>query len=259
MRAPSPAAGPNDLAGLQDAFAKALFDVRAAPDGFAGEGVRERLGLYRGNLSATWDKALSNAYPVLRQLVGEEFFTALARAYGMAHPSDNPDLNRFGAQLAQFLTGFPHVADLPYLPDMARLEWLLHRAHYAPDAPHVDAATLAALTPEQFEAARFALHPACALFASQWAVAPLWLAHQPEGDTDFPRQMDVPSKALIARPAFAVEVNPLDDAAHAALAGIAARRSVGEALDAAFAVSGDFDMNASLALWLRCGVLLRPD
>ena len=75
------------------------------------------------NEEVSWDKVLGSAFPVVRQLVGEEFFSALARAYGMAHPSDNPDLNRFGAAFAGFLRDFPHVAELPYLPDMARLEW----------------------------------------------------------------------------------------------------------------------------------------
>ncbi|HSC11045.1 MAG TPA: DNA-binding domain-containing protein, partial [Rhodanobacteraceae bacterium] len=64
--------------------------------------VLDRLALYRGNISAAWEKALANAYPVVRALVGDEFFGGLARAYGRAHPSVSGDLNRFGARFAEF-------------------------------------------------------------------------------------------------------------------------------------------------------------
>src|SRR6478672_806925 len=116
------------LADAQQAFSAALFDAAddaPALHAFHGDAglARQRLALYRGNLTSAWDKALSSAYPVLKALVGAEFFTALARAYGKAHPSEDGDLNRFGASFADFLAGFPHVADYPYFPDMARLEW----------------------------------------------------------------------------------------------------------------------------------------
>jgi hypothetical protein len=112
------------LAAQQQAFSDALF----APAAEASLKLRhgERFGLYRGNLASTWTKALAAAYPVIAQLVGEEFFAALAREYGRAHPSDSGDLNRFGARFEPFLRCFEHVKDLPYLPDMARLEWQLH-------------------------------------------------------------------------------------------------------------------------------------
>ena len=67
--------------------------------GGAGE---HGLALYRGNLSATWDKTLSAAYPVLRAAGRRRIFQRADAAYGMAHPSDDADLNRFGACFAAF-------------------------------------------------------------------------------------------------------------------------------------------------------------
>jgi hypothetical protein len=210
--------------------------------------------LYRGNQTATWRKTLAAAYPVVLALVGEEFFGGLARAYGRAQPSDNPDLNQFGARFAAFLRTFPHVAGLPYLPDMAELEWALHRAHYAPMAPALDAAQLAALPPEQIEAATFQLQGQ--LLASAYAVAPLWLAHQPDSGVAFPAELAQPSYALVARPQWTPQVVPLSAASHAALAALAQGQSFGDALDAAFAWQDDFDVAANLQLWLAQGVLL---
>ncbi len=245
-------------ASRQQAFAAALF----APDQadavlaqFKGGAGEHGLALYRGNLSATWNKTLSGAYPVLRELAGEEFFGALARAYGMAHPSDDADLNRFGARFADFLERFEHVADYPYFPDMARLEWALHRAHFAADANGLDANALGALAPQQVEAARVTLHPACTLLASDWAVVSLWQAHEPGSGMEFPATMAAPSFALVARPHWKAELEPISHAAHAALSVLAAGGTFGAALDAAFDIDEQFNVAAHLQRWLDLALL----
>ena len=252
----SPCSGavPEALAASQAAFARALVDSSGEAEVQASFSNAHRFALYRGNLTVTWDKVLCAAYPVLRQLVGAEFFTALSRAYGMANPSTDADLNNFGASLAAFLDGFEHVADYPYLADMARLEWALHRNHFAPDAIAVTAAQLGSLDPARFEAARATLHPACTLFASRWTIVPLWQAHQPGSGVGFPADMARPSFGLVARPRWKSEVAEITAAAHAALSELASGRDFGAALDAAFAIDEDFDIGAQLAQWLALGV-----
>jgi hypothetical protein len=242
----------------QQAFGDALFDAGLAGEAGAqvkGEAVDERIGIYRGNLVSSWDKALSAAYPVVRQLVGAEFFTALARAYGKAWPSQDPDLNCFGANFATFLAGFEHTADYPYLPGMARLEWSLHTAYYAPDAPALDASRLSALSPDDLENARFIPHPAMRLEQAEWAVAQLWLAHQ-NGGMPFPEQMHADSFALVVRPRWQPRLLTLSGAAFAALSELAAGKTFGEALDAALALEEDFDAATHLKQWLEAGAFI---
>ena len=245
-----------ELAATQQSFALALFD----PTGEAGvlaqfsHGDPARFGLYRGNLTVTWDKVLSAAYPVIRQLVGDEFFTALSRAYGMANPSTDADLNNFGAGFAAFLGSFEHVARYPYLPDMGRFEWALHRNHFAPDAGAVTAAELGSIDPAQFESVRASLHPACVLFASNWAVVPLWQAHRPDSGAEFPEYMEKPSFGLIARPRWKSELAVISASAYAALSALDKGGNFGAALDAAFAIDDDFDLPAHLAQWIALGV-----
>ncbi len=250
------AAGAADaLAATQDAFARALFDPAAEAALFPHVGSDAgRFGLYRGNLTVTWDKVLSAAYPVIRQLVGEAFFTALSRAFGMAHPSNDADLNTFGAGFPGFLAGFKHVAQFPYLPDMARFEWALHRNHFAPDAAPITAAQLGSLDPLRFEQARARLHPACSLFQSDWAIVPLWLAHHPGSGVDFPHDMAEPSRGVIARPRWKSEVAAMPASAFAAMSALAAGNTFGAALDAAFALDEDVDVPALLAQWVALGV-----
>lgn len=248
------------LAASQQAFAQVLLDPDAADAAeldLRGEAAPARLALYRGNLLATWRRALANAYPVVLALVGEDFFGGLARAYGQHSPSDSPDLNRYGAHFAAFLDDFAPAAQLPYLPDMARLEWALHCAWLAPDAPALAAETLAALTPAQLEARHFTLHPACSLLSSRWQVAQLWQAHQQQGEGAdcFPQQLQQPGDYLVCRPRWQAQVLELDVASHAALQRLQRGECFGAALDAAFALDEDFDLGRHLQQWLAHGVL----
>ena len=244
-------AGGDALAAQQQAFAEALFAASAEP----GLHLRhaERFPLYRGNLTATWRKALQSAYPVIAQLVGEEFFNALAREYGRAHPADSGDLNRFGAHFARFLQGFEHVRDLPYLPDMARLEWHLHRIHYA---SHEEALQAQDIDPQTLEEQSFRWQRTAQLYASDWAVVPLWLAHQGQGGA-FPQKMDEAGQALLSRPQWTAHVTPLALPEYAALRLLQEGKSYGVALDAAFALDEDFDVAASLQRWLQHRILVK--
>ena len=247
------------LAQTQSTFSTALFDretqAQALPL-FKGDAqlAEQRLALYRGHLSATWDKTLAAAYPVLQTLVGEEFFEGLARAYGQAYPSQLGDLNHFGMRFADFLAAFEHVAQYPYFPDMARLEWALHRAHYAANARSLAAPDLAQVAPDQLDGARLFFHPACHLLVSEWAVVDLWLAHQPEAHGGFPAQMAHNNAALVVRPQWKTDVVSLSASAYVALSALQQGHTLGEALDAALEVESEFDFGSHLKQWLELGI-----
>ncbi len=250
------------LASAQQSFASALFvagNDSLALAQFDGETRGQRFALYRSNLMATWERTLANAYPVLVLLVGQEFFGALARAYGSRHPSDNGDLNLFGRHFSQFLASFAHVAEYPYLPDMARLEWALQHARHAPDATGISAAEFAALPAERIETLVLALHPACQLLQFEWPTLALWQAHQSaHAGQPFPQMTCAPSRALVVRPLWQPAVLELTEAGHAALSALVQGLSVGAALDAAFDIDEAFDVAAHLQQWMAHAVLVAP-
>ncbi|NNG24497.1 MNIO family bufferin maturase [Telluria aromaticivorans] len=247
------------LAAVQQQFGNALFDHRheSSLEPFLSEGGIKRLSLYRGNLSAGWERALADAYPVIRQLVGEEFFEGLARAYGKATPSTDPDLAGFGLRFADFLAGFAPASAYPYLPDMARLEWAVHRAWLAPDAEPLGIDTLVNLAPETLDTARFTLHSSVAMLRSPWATAPLWQAHQPGGPA-LPPGVDRPCVALVVRPHWKVEMVELGAPDAVALERMLAGANFGEAVDAVLACGEGSrvpDIGAMLQGWFRLGLV----
>lgn len=245
---------------LQATFAAALIDTKGATQAIAhftasDQRTLDRLALYRANVRATWEKALANAYPVVRALVGEEFFRGLARAYGRAHPSSSGDLNRFGEQFSGYVGDFPQARSLAYLRDVAALEWCVHRAHYALDCADIRHDRITSLAPGDLLAARFALNPACAWVDSAFPIASIWLAHQPGCTEPLPGELERREVALIVRPRWRVEVLTSSDGEIAALRHLQAGFDMECAIGAALAVEPRFDFPRALVRWLDHAIL----
>ncbi len=254
-----------ELFDFQSDFAAALRDRQRTPAmqrWLAGDAdlVERRMAIYRANMVAAADKALSSAYPVIRQVVGEEFFHGLAREYQRGTPSTSGDLTDFGARFDAFLAAFEHTQSLPYLPDLAALEWAVHRAGGAADAPDWDAAALGAVEPEQQAAIRFAWSPGLAVIESPHPIVRIWTIHQPGYDGEFSVDWANADTALVARDGFAVVVTECDAADATFIRASLAGTPLGDAATATLATHPDFDLGAllgrAIAARLLCGFTL---
>ena len=194
---------------FQADFSAALIarDPAARPDGLDRE-AEARFRIYRNNFYHDLGQQLEEAYPVVRRLVGDDFFFATAREYLLEHPPRSRSLALFGGEFPGFLEGFPPAASLPYLPDVARLEraWLeaLHSADAAPLAPAALAGQIEALAD-----ARFGAHPAARIVTSDYPIVDLWRSNQPGVDPSRRTFKAVGQSALITRPQLHVEVRKL--------------------------------------------------
>ncbi|MBX7230020.1 MAG: DNA-binding domain-containing protein [Burkholderiaceae bacterium] len=194
-----------DLSQQQGVFASALQDP--ANTAFLLpllmgeiETNQKRIGLYRGNVVANAQRALSAIYPVLQEIVGEDFFAGLARAFWKIQAPDSGDWNQYGRQLPYFLAEFEHAQHLPYLSDVARLEWAVHQAVYAADEPEN------AIRAEPDVLWR----PGTQILISSYPIADIWLAHQASDSDELSQRLEhmrwVEQGALIFRESFAVKV-----------------------------------------------------
>ncbi len=226
----------------------------------SGELVESRMAIYRANMVAAADKALASAYPVIRQVVGEEFFHGLAREYQRGTPSTSGDLTGFGASFDAFLAAFEHTAAMPYLPDLARLEWAVHRAYGAADAPDWDPASLGAVEAEQQAAIRFTWAPGTAVVASTHPIVRIWTIHQPGYDGEFSVAWDLADTALVSRDGFLVTVTDCSPADAAFIGASLAGATLADAAAAALAALPHFDLGAllgrALSARLVCGFTL---
>lgn len=237
----------------QAGFAAALLDAhRPAPAGLRawnGSDPARRFGVYRNNVIVSLVGALADTFPVLRQLVGGEFFDAMAAAYVRARPPASPVLAHYGEGLADWLASFAPAQALPYLPDMARLEHARVAAYHAADAEPLAAEAIAAqlADPASLPTSRPRLHPSCRVLRSDFAVHALWAAHQHEGD--WPAiAVDQPCAMLVLRDAVdEVLVIEIDASAAAFIAALLDHLTLADALQRAAAV----DLAGTLALLLR--------
>ncbi|MDP9127265.1 MAG: DNA-binding domain-containing protein [Pseudomonadota bacterium] len=91
----------------------------------------QRLGIYRFHYKATLREALALTFPVVARLVGGNFFNGMADAFTTASAPSQPCLAEFGDQFPGFIGSFAPAKSLPYLADVALMEWMLSAAAHA--------------------------------------------------------------------------------------------------------------------------------
>lgn len=167
------------LRDLQSAFLQAIYTDEPLCADVLDKASQDanRFDIYRNNTRLGLTSILANSYPVLEQLVGEAFFANLARAYIKQYPQKAGDRHTFGAHLADFLRTFKPALSLPYLSDVARLEWATFYASLAPDALRLDFDTLSAHLVQEPELT-LVLHPSASWVSQQFNGLEIWQAHQ---------------------------------------------------------------------------------
>src|SRR5437870_2320134 len=103
-----------------------------------GLSASARLAVYRHHVFTSLTEALEATYPVVCRLVDRRFFGWVADQYVRVRPPAGPCLFEYGADFPEFVAAFPACAHLPWLADVARLEWAMNAALHAPDAPALE-------------------------------------------------------------------------------------------------------------------------
>ncbi|MHB1098168.1 MAG: HvfC/BufC N-terminal domain-containing protein [Burkholderiales bacterium] len=248
----------NSLHDIQTRFANAIFSGRYAE--FSGEILEDgedRLAIYRNNVFGGLGQALRVLYPAVFNLVGESFFVNLAEGYIRAHSSTCGDLARFGDSFPDFLENISTEAGLPYLPDLARLEHLLHLTYHAADREFLDLQRLASVPEVGLGALTFELHPACLLLESNYPVQLIWQLCQPGGEEG--GEVDLSAggvRLLIARTGLQTTIRQLGAGEHALLDAFSKARPFDAACAATLDIEPDFDLSGTLQRLVATGVVV---
>lgn len=248
---------------LQQSFAGALFaaDGTTPPFGIAPPAdAAERVAIYRNAMFVNYRKALGATYAVVQRLVGAPFFNAAVDGFVRAHASTSGDLNVYGDEFGNFLAAYPHARDLPYLPDVARLEWAIDEAQRAADcarAPEAVLAALGAVAPADVATVRFTLDPSCRLVASPFPILRIWQVNQPDHEGDDWVDLDAGADALLVRREEAgASLSQLAPGEHAFVGALVEGAPLGAALDAAQAADAAFDLGAILRKHIASGTIV---
>jgi len=236
LRAPDSPAPPFDYTGDTDKTAAAL-------------------AVYRNNIRSSLSKALADIFPVVAQLVGEEFFKFAANEYFNAEPPSSPLIANYGDRFPEFLDAFEPARSVPYLADMAQLEIAWLAAYRAADAEPLDAQAILAAGGGDPSDLVLTLHPSLRLIKSPFAVGSIWRRHQRDAARE-----DIKARAgeciLIIRPEREVHLSVISAGAFAALERLNAGESVAEALGDAAMIDDNFDPQATFEIIFGGGCVI---
>lgn len=242
---------PLELADVQRRFARRLLQPGPARD--------RRMAVYRNNVAASLIGVLRAHFPVIERIVGAEFFEAAAAAFVRAAPPASPVLAEYGGGFADFLAGFEPAADLPYLPDVARLEWARTVAYNAADDVPIGIERLAAVPADRIGAVQLLLHPATSIVASPWPIVSIWETNTHDAEPHRIGPDALGETALVTRPALEVLVRPLPAHGEVFVAALRRYALLGDAAAAAESAAAEqavpFDLAATLSVLFDAGAI----
>lgn len=248
------------LRNLQLRFAAALFegsDAIVSPEiGDPAPTAGARLGIYRNNLREGFIKTLALEFPVIEQLVGEDFFRQTALEFLLQHPSRRGDLTYIGAPFAAWLRAHFGAGDYAWLPDVADLEWALQEVAIAPDCL-VAPIEISEIPPHRFEDLTFEAHPATRLVESRFPIVRMWQSNQPGAAAETIDLESGGNTVLVRRRAGELEFVHLLPS-HFTFARMLARHTpLGLATDASLAIDPQFDLGHALRSLMLAGAFAR--
>ncbi len=215
-----------------------------------------RLAVNRNNVVGSLIDALAETFPVVCELVGEEFFRAMAGVFVRRSPPRSRILSRYGDEFADFVARFDPAAGLPYLADVARLEFARVAAYHCADVPAVDAQVIARAleNSERLAELRLELHPSLAVIDSDFAIVSLWAAHQ--GALDISTvDPSLSQTAVVVRKDFEVLVLQAPPGVAEFLDALGRAAGLAEAVNSAVQAHSSFDLTAALALLFEHSVV----
>lgn len=252
----------SSLRELQRGFSAAMHGhadaMLPAIDGRA-LGAPARLAIYRNAIAATRLRALRDTYPAVCALVGDHFFERLTDRYTDRHPSRCGDLCAFGAAFPQFIAQSPEaVGPVPYLADVARLEWLRQEAALAAGSnpeSGLDRQPAVATESTDPQRLRAVLHPSLRTIRSEFPVIAIhrWCATPNEPS---PHLDDGPQCALIWRTDDAVVESVIHPASLAFVEALRDSCTIFDAATAGWSHDTEFDATVCLEDLLTRGLIV---
>jgi len=177
-----------------------------------------RIAVYTEGYPARVTEALSETFPALANILGDGSLAGLSERYRAALRDEPVNLNDVGADLPHFLRGDRLADRLPFLSELAELEWRVTRCFHADVTSRFDPLDCADWPLDDWKRAQIRFQPGLALLRSDW---PLRVLHatrdqdQSEIDVDleqggecvliFRSGLEVVVEAVESREAAAIE------------------------------------------------------
>ncbi len=232
------------LAELQQGLATLILDGRdvgverwvSVP---TGVDIPVRLGVYTGGYPVRLREALIEAFPAVTKILGESSLASMVARYRPQVPRGWCNLNFVGRALPNFLLSDRLAEELPFLPDLARLEWCVVECFHARVGEPFDLATAASWELDDWARARIAFQPGVSLVSSPWPIHELRAARERERSEIDVDLVGRPQSVWVYRQGFEVVTELLDEVEAGIAQGLREGRTLGDVMRQMEAESAD--------------------
>lgn len=191
--------------------------------------AKQRLQVYQNNYSFLLTDMLMGNFPSTCTTVSEEFFRFLASEFIKKHPLPTAGAGFYHLDFPDFLETFPPLLDYPFVPDLARLEVLLHQSYIA--------------TPPS----KTILHPSVFLLESDYPVRDIWQVAQGQRDeNDLPTMENNPQKIILYQDGYDVCLDVVEDDFFTFVQSLQAGETKDQAAEKALKINPVFDINVTV-------------
>lgn len=213
-----------------------------------------RLRVYRHHVSHSLSAALAATFPTVMALVGDDFFRGLTRRFVALVLPSQPVLAEYGADFPAFIDADRPSRTLPYLADIARLDWALNVAFHSPEGRRLAAADLSGIPAERLPSLAIALPEGAALIRSRYPIDRIWNASQPGASAGTIDLDSARADLLVLRRADDAAFVVLAKGEAAFVAALAEGASLEAAAEQAMSAEPDFDLSTGFARLLALEV-----
>jgi hypothetical protein len=204
------------LAELQEAMtARILGDEGPSPlDDWirvpGGADLEARLSVYQEGYPARIASSLSEAFPAIANILGDGSLAKLTERFIRRGLPSERNLNRIGRSLPHFLVDDPLSGDLPFLPDLAALEWAIFECFHSEPGRDFDLATTTAFSLDDWARTQITFRPGSTVVLSAWPIRELWMTRELDRSEINLDLAGRPEQVLVHRVGFAVETQSID-------------------------------------------------
>lgn len=223
----------------------------------AGVALPDRLAVYVNGYPARIQEALNEVFPALAHVVGPGSFAAMTARYVATVSLHSYNLNDAGENLADFLRRDELGERLPFIPDLADLEWQVARAFHAREKPPIEPTAFATWHLEDWDRAVLHFQPSVALVRSAWPIREIWQAREmPREEIDIDLE-GRPDDVFVRRNGFQVECTSIPPAQGHVLEALLGGRSLGDVSNELIELGQDpADVSTWFAAWMQAALII---
>lgn len=215
--------------------------------------LENRMKVYRNNIIRSLTDAVMAALPMTEKLVGREFLEQAMRAFVVANLPGQGNLNLYGMEFPNFIRTYEPAANLPYLQDFTKLEWLWETSYYAPDDLPLDPAELINIPEEDMPNLQFSFRKSFALLQSEYPLDEIVDFCRAEDQDNLQQLSDRCCKLMVYRPDLKVELRRLDDAEYLFLSTLQDGQTIHETAEILAETQPNADLTPLLQKHLQLG------